>query len=199
MGSCERLRPELSRVADAEASPEEAMAVARHVSDCTACRIQLARERRLGSMLEQGLEDPLQVGEDFVQSVMDALPQGPPPVPRRRKRRYLKLAGLGAWIALAPALLPRSLPLEGMTSSMPAFGSPDLGGGERLLSALIGLARSLPVALDSASSFLPPMHLTVGVAGVALTLALTTALAAGCALTMVAAAMGTDLFSRVRK
>jgi predicted anti-sigma-YlaC factor YlaD len=84
----------LSRVADSEATPREAMLTAQHVSDCTACRITLAREARLAVMLEQGLDDPLQVGEDFVQAVMENLPQEPPPAPRHktRKHRALKLA-----------------------------------------------------------------------------------------------------------
>jgi hypothetical protein len=86
-----------------------------------------------------------------------------------------------------------------MSAAMPSLGPPDLAGGERLLSALVGLARTLPVALDSASSFVSPVHLAIGVAGVAFTLALSTALATGCAVTMLAAAMGTDLFSQVRK
>ena len=92
--SCKVVAPVLFRVADAEASPREAMLAAQHVSDCTACRITLAREVRLAAMLEERLDDPLQVGEDFVQGVMDNLPQGPPPPPRRaeQKRRALKLA-----------------------------------------------------------------------------------------------------------
>ena len=74
------------------------MRVARHLSDCTACRILLARERRLASMLAEELED-LPVGEDFVQAVMATLPQEPPP---RRRRRYrgLKLAGLAGILGL---------------------------------------------------------------------------------------------------
>jgi predicted anti-sigma-YlaC factor YlaD len=57
------------------------MRVARHLSDCTACRIVLAREHRLAEMLEEKLDDPLQLGEDFVQAVMARLPQEPPPPP----------------------------------------------------------------------------------------------------------------------
>jgi anti-sigma factor RsiW len=90
--SCGPIVPALARVADGEASPREAMLAARHVSDCTACRITLAREVRLAAMLEQGLDDPLQVGEDFVRAVMDSLPQGPPP-PRQRSARGLPALG----------------------------------------------------------------------------------------------------------
>ncbi len=98
MIDCERLRPILYRVPEGEASPEEAMRTAQHLSDCTACRILVARERRLAAMLERDLADPLQVGEDFVLSVMSSLPQGPPPssVPASREqektRRHLRLA-----------------------------------------------------------------------------------------------------------
>lgn len=88
---CKQIAPVLYRVAEAEATPDEAMRTARHLSDCTACRILLAREVRLAAMLEEGLTDPLQVGEDFVRTVMDNLPQGPPPARSRRDRRTLKL------------------------------------------------------------------------------------------------------------
>ena len=92
--TCEAIRPLLPRIADGEGTPDEAMCTARHLSDCTACRILLARERRLAEMLEEDLEDVLSVGDDFLRSVMDNLPQEPPPRPRRRRdeRRSLKLA-----------------------------------------------------------------------------------------------------------
>ena len=94
MSRCEEIRPLLFRVEESEATPEQAMRVARHLSDCTACRILQARERRLARMLAQELED-VPVGEDFVRSVMSTLPSGPPP--RRgtkTTKRGLKLAGL---------------------------------------------------------------------------------------------------------
>ena len=93
MASCDGVRPLLSHVVEGELTPDEAMRVARHLSDCTACKIMLAREHRLAEMLERDLED-LPVGEEFVRSVMDTLPQGPPPRRRgRRGWRGLKLAG----------------------------------------------------------------------------------------------------------
>ncbi len=94
MTRCRALAPLLSRLAEGEANPDEALRVARHLSDCTACLITLARERRLAAMLEDGLEDSLQVGEDFVRAVMDNLPAKPPKPERRnkKKRRALKLA-----------------------------------------------------------------------------------------------------------
>jgi anti-sigma factor RsiW len=112
MKNCERVRPLLTRVAYGEADPDEAIAAARHLSDCTTCRIHLARERRLATLLDEDLEDRLQVGEDFVQAVMANLPQGPPPaVGRRRRRRTLRLplAGLALLLPLVPvAYAPRT-------------------------------------------------------------------------------------------
>lgn len=92
MDECRQLQPLLSRVSEGEASPEEAIRTARHLSDCTSCRIAVARERRLAEALEQDLDDPLQVGEDFVQSVMANLPNEPPP--RRRKKKTLRTVKL---------------------------------------------------------------------------------------------------------
>ena len=86
MKGCEPIRRVLFRIADGEATPDEAIGVARHLPDCTACRILLARERRLRKMLEHDLED-FPVGEDFVQSVMATLPQDPPPQPGRSRSR----------------------------------------------------------------------------------------------------------------
>jgi predicted anti-sigma-YlaC factor YlaD len=98
---CKDVHPGLSRVAEGEATPGEAMRTARHLSDCTACRILLARERRLARMLEDGLDDPLQVGEEFVQSVMANLPREPPARIRaaaktRRDRKLLRAARIVA-------------------------------------------------------------------------------------------------------
>lgn len=105
MSRCDPFAPLLSRVAEGEASPDEAMRAASHLSYCTACRITLARERRLAAILDDSLEDPLQVGEDFLQAVMDNLPAEPPRPPRRRKkRRTLKLACLIGLLGLAPLL-----------------------------------------------------------------------------------------------
>ena len=85
MRNCKRILPLLARVAEREAGPEEAIAVARHVETCTACRIRLARERRLQQLLEEPL-DPLPSPDDFVTDVMRHLPVGPPPRRPRKKR-----------------------------------------------------------------------------------------------------------------
>ena len=132
---CREIAPLLYRVAEADASPDEAMRTARHLSDCTACRILLARELRLASMLEEGLCDPLQVGEDFVRDVMDNLPQGPPrPARSRRARRLLKLASIAGWIALVPLVASTSgvaarIPaIAGFKAMLPSFDVPVIDG-----------------------------------------------------------------------
>lgn len=89
MKRCDDLRNRLSRVAEGEASPEDALAVGRHVHDCTACRIRLARERRLAEMVSD-LGDPIEVDERFLAEVMDQLPSAPPR--RRPVRGGLRLA-----------------------------------------------------------------------------------------------------------
>lgn len=103
MKECLDLRPVLSRVAEGEACPEEALAAARHLEDCTACRIVLAKERRLARMLEHELDDGVIVGEEFLQRVMERLPEGPPPPRRRRNRRGLTVAALTGLSALTAA------------------------------------------------------------------------------------------------
>ena len=102
MVACDRVRPLLFRFQEGEASPQEAMLVARHLPDCTGCRILLARESRLAKILAEDLDD-LPVGEDFVRSVMATLPNELPPLrlkPAKRKLRGLKLAGFMALAAL---------------------------------------------------------------------------------------------------
>jgi predicted anti-sigma-YlaC factor YlaD len=92
MPECQQIRPLLGPVHEGEATPEEAILVARHISDCTACRILLARERRLMEILSRGLND-LDVSEEFVQEVMHTLPSDPPQKPiTRKKRGGIKLA-----------------------------------------------------------------------------------------------------------
>jgi anti-sigma factor RsiW len=98
--ACDGIRGLIFRTCEGEASPEEAMRLARHLPDCTRCRILMARERRLARMLELDLED-MPVGEDFVRSVMANLPGELPPEPeKRRARTGLKLAGFSGLLAL---------------------------------------------------------------------------------------------------
>jgi len=188
MSDCRPLRPLLSRVADGEASPDEAIRMARHLSDCTACRIHVARERRLALMLEEGLDDPLHVGEEFVREVMRNIPQEPPPRPAKKRRRFLKLAGFVALLATGPLAAARALRFEEFGTRLPALSDPDLTAVERLLSALTGVVRSLPVALDSLSTSLPSFHATVGFLSMATLVAAAAIVALGCAGTILAVA-----------
>jgi len=188
MSDCQPLRPVLSRVAEGEASPGEVIRTARHLPDCTACRIHVARERRLALMLEEGLDDPLHVGEEFVRDVMRNIPHEPPP-PREQKRRpILKLAGFVALLATGPFATVRALRFEEFGSWLPSLGDPDLAAAERLLAALTGVVRSLPVALDSVSTSLPSLHATIGFLSLATLVAATGFVALGCAGTILAVA-----------
>jgi anti-sigma factor RsiW len=99
MTSCECLRSILTKVAEGEASPEETLGFARHIPDCTSCRILFARERHLARMLD-GLDDLIPVEEAFLEGVMRSLPSTPPP--RVSKRNGLKLAGIGAVMRAVP-------------------------------------------------------------------------------------------------
>jgi len=124
--TCENIRSWLSRTAEGEAAPDEALAVGRHVQDCTPCRIRLARERRIADMVG-GLADPIEVDESFLARVMDELPSHPPRA-RRRKHRGLKLAGVGIGFVLAGSLLATSLagvPAGTLATWIPTPGSFD--------------------------------------------------------------------------
>jgi len=155
MTRCDKIRPLLHCVADGEAAPREALAVARHISDCTACRIRLARERRLAEVLDEGLAD-LPVDERFVDAVMARLPREPRPVrSRRRRRRGLRLAGLFGLIALPALALGRLLAMAGPGAVEPRI--PVLGPetAEGVLGRLTGLVQVLALALDTVSAHLP--------------------------------------------
>lgn len=108
MKNCERIRPLLSSFAEGEADPVEAFHVARHLAGCTACKIVLARERRLHEALE-GLGDSVSVDEEFSALVMAALPAGPPPAASRPRRRGLRLAGFLALATAGSAMAFRAL------------------------------------------------------------------------------------------
>lgn len=68
---------------EGEASPEESFRLARHLPDCTSCRILLAREKRLATVLD-GLEDTGNEDAGLLDRVMSAL--GKRPAPRRPTR-----------------------------------------------------------------------------------------------------------------
>lgn len=145
MKSCRKLQALFARVAEGEAGPEEALRVARHLSECTTCKIVLAREKRLAEMLCH-LDDPLTVEAGFIDRVMAALPAGPPPA-RSPRRRMLKLAGFaGAALALIPSAirLLGSAPGGALDSFRPVF---ELDGVDRLLGGLGVTARALLLML----------------------------------------------------
>jgi predicted anti-sigma-YlaC factor YlaD len=161
MSSCERVRPVLYRVAEGEANPGETLRVARHLPDCTACRILLAREVRLAEMLEQ-LDDPLRPEERFVEDVMTAIANDP--APPRRVPRAVKLGGLSVLLLAAGAVASRFAPVVlpwGGSSVLPGLGS---DGPDGKLDAAAGVARLLLVALDRMLTAAPPaladLHLT---------------------------------------
>jgi predicted anti-sigma-YlaC factor YlaD len=126
MADCERIRPLLFPYIEREAAPAEAMLVADHLTGCTACKILIARKRRLARMLDRGLVDRIPVGEEFVRSVMATLPEGPPPSNRKaRNKRHLRIAGtVGVFLGLASAAtggLPGASPSLGL--GWPSLGS----------------------------------------------------------------------------
>lgn len=152
MSRCDAIRRLLSHVAEGEVAPGEAMSVARHIADCTACKIVLARERRLARMLEQDLQD-LPVGEEFVQAVMATLPQGPPPGKRKgRKRRGLKLAALAGFLGTGALFVSQLLPSGLSASARPGLPTMDLEAASQSLEGLSGLARLAIVALEAVAS-----------------------------------------------
>lgn len=148
MSACQKIAAALFRVAEAEASPEDALLVARHLDSCTVCRIVLARERRLGRALER-LDDRGDDGEALTERIMTSLPAEPArPVAARRPRRGLKLAGaviavigggasLVGWCQLAP----------GGLTSVPGARL-DWESASRILDGLGAVIRVAATALD---------------------------------------------------
>jgi hypothetical protein len=157
VSDCDRIRPLLFRIAEGEASPDEAMLVGRHVADCTTCRILLAREKRLACMLEDDLDD-LPVVEGFVEAVMATLPEGPPPGSeegssgrRRRRWRGLKLAALFGVLAASGLTLWQQLTLPGARAGV-ALAAPSLEQADAVAQALAGLLRIVLVTLEALQS-----------------------------------------------
>jgi anti-sigma factor RsiW len=162
MASCESIRPLLFKMAEREVSPREAMRTASHLAGCTACKILLARERRLARMLEVDLQD-IPVGEDFFQSVMDSIPEDPPPAQaeeqKRKSRNGMKLAGFAGLIGAGALLLSRMTLLQGSPGFMSALPSTDLdtANGSPLLTGnldILGGAAAAVLLLLGAGSAL---------------------------------------------
>lgn len=135
MSRCASFRPLIQAAVEGDTLPADALRVACHVRDCTACRILLARESRLKRMLDD-LDEPIDVDESFFRAVMASLPERAPHpssrvAPRVRARRGLKLAGLGLVAALGGSLAARVLPslrLDLTAPAMPRFSPEDTDG-----------------------------------------------------------------------
>lgn len=152
MKTCDRLRPALLRSIEGEASPAQALRVARHLEACTACRIVAARARRLASALDTMAEPVAADDEAFFRAVMAALPASPPPRPSpavaRRlawlARRRVHLAGLTTLLVLAGGAAAQSLPTWVFAggSVLPRLAdSPEQASGAlSKLAAIVGVA-----------------------------------------------------------
>lgn len=159
MSPCEDLRTALLRWADGDAEPQEALAIGRHLAECTVCRIVLARERRLASAMA-GLEDPVDVDESFLRDVMATLPARPPR--RRGLRRGLRLAGialaaasLGAAVHLvAPTLAVSGWEWSGAQPLLDSATSPEIPS--LLPRAAVGLACAFSGAIRLAAALPAP-------------------------------------------
>jgi len=159
VNECASIRPGLSRYAEGEASPAEALEIGRHLARCTPCRILLCRERRLVELLAR-LPDPLAVGDELLEGLRRKLPA---PLPARRRavaRRGLRplvvlvgLGGIAEAVRLASALggraaEPGTLPLGFGLEHVEDIAR-GLGGATRFLLELagaIGRASTLPFA-----------------------------------------------------
>lgn len=132
---CRRALPLIVRSIEGETSPEDALRLARHVEDCTSCRILLARERRLAGMLD-AMGDVVAVDESFLAEVMASLPERVAPRSAadrtaRGWRRGLKLAGTASVVTLGAGLAARLLPslrLDLSAPLMPRFTPEETGG-----------------------------------------------------------------------
>jgi len=171
--TCDRIRPLLYRLAEQEADPAEAIEAARHLPRCTACKILLARERRLAVLLERELVD-LAVDETFVREVMDTLPTAPP---RRRAApirvlRGLKLACLAGLMLLCGGSVARhALPV----AETPWFAAPtvDLDGPSDTGSPVLAMAAlTVRVLATAVPAVLSQTVVDEAVFGVALALSL---------------------------
>jgi anti-sigma factor RsiW len=179
MSDCAQVRSLLYQYLEREAGPAEAMTVAAHLSACTACKILLARKRRLARMLEEGLEDNIPVGDDFVRSVMATIPEGPPPRdPAPKRKRGLKLA---AWFGVALVLSRAASghwPLP--DGGWPGFALPsvDLPAGADGLQGLLECVRWAALALDAVAGG-APVEISLSVVGLAALVGAAASLLAG--------------------
>lgn len=191
MNRCRRIRAWIVRSVDGDLTPVEALRLARHLGACTACRIVLARETRLATVLEN-VGDAFGVDESFFRAVMDSLPEQPvrPTLAasrRARLRRGLRLA-LFAMVSLCCAgvggqWLP-SLRLDIAAPAMPRFSPDDTAGWISLIGSAATWIRLTAQSIGWAGSSgelgalsIGAVFLGAGVAGVAALLALSGAIA----------------------
>lgn len=143
MASCRRIRPLLRRAVEGDTGPDESLRIARHLSGCTGCRIVVARERRLAKLLDC-LDDPLQVGDGFVQDVMSAIPDSPPAADRRRG---LKLATIAGLIGVGVGVVSRIAAVGAAPGGGRGVLQFSYEGLQPLLETMGGLAQTVPLAL----------------------------------------------------
>jgi hypothetical protein len=159
MASCRPIRAMLPRAAEGELSPSESLRLARHLPRCTACRILLARERRLAEMLD-AIEDTLPVHGEFATSVMGALPEGPPPAPTsaltRARRRGFGIAGIVGLVGLGTAILAQLTRLGPGRGPLPGLPHFTLEGMDSLLEIFGGLVRLVMLVVAQAGAGLDP-------------------------------------------
>jgi hypothetical protein len=140
---------------ESELSAEESLQLARHLPECTACRIRLAREKRLAQLMN-ALEDNLQVDDSFADGVMAALPDGPPPAPAGGRawvrRRGLKLAGLAGLVALALSIASRVASLGYGGNALPGLPRFGFEETEPMFDGLLALLKNLVVSLTRIGS-----------------------------------------------
>jgi hypothetical protein len=154
MNECNSRHLLIDRVAEGEATPEEAFELGQHLPECTTCRIRLARAHRLNQMVGT-LGEPVEVDEAFLQQVMDSLPEGPPPAPKAGSGRFAPhIRIVKILLTMSPLGLigtgGRSLLLSGPGhfsrifsngSPLPTEGGPDiLGSVKEVAGAIFAIA-----------------------------------------------------------
>ena len=172
---CETIAGLLGRVVEGETTPDESYRVARHLPECTPCRILLAREQRLAAALD-GLAGPDREDPGLLDRVMASL--GKRPAPKRNRaekgfaRRGLRLA---AFLATLPALQLVSHVASGwhLFESPWTAGSPAFETWTEMLAAAAGSAAAAFAAVGELS-FSAPLGLSAAtlLAGCATSLAL---------------------------
>jgi hypothetical protein len=159
MTNCRPIRAMLPRAAEGEISPADSLRLARHLPRCTACRILLARERRLAEMLD-AIEDTLPVQSEFAARVMGALPEGPPPARAsalvRARRRGLGIAGIVGLVGVGTAILAQLARLGPGRGPLPGLPHFTLEGMDSLLEILGGLVRLVMLVVAQAGAGLEP-------------------------------------------